>query len=146
MTRRVMLVLAFVGLAIAAYLSYTRVTSTTAICPTGGDGCETVQSSPRLRLAGVYIPYLALAGYAGMVVAILARRMLVAAGIAWFGVAMTGYVTYLQAFVIKAWCPWCVLSTAIMWALALLASREYLRGAPHPPRALPPPTLRARTR
>lgn len=124
-----MLVLALAGLAIAGYLSYEHATSGTAVCLTGG-GCETVQNSKHLQLAGIYIPYIALAGYAGIVVSLLLRRpgaLLAAVAMAYFGVAMTAYVTYLQAFVIEAWCMWCVISTVLMWTIAGLGSREYLR-------------------
>jgi uncharacterized membrane protein len=136
-TRRIMLLMAITGLAISGYLSYKHATGGAAFCPTGGGGCEKVQNSPRLQLLGVYIPYLALGGYAGVTASLLARApgaRLVTAGLAYLGVAMTGYVLYLQAVVIEAWCPWCLISTALMWGIAGLASWSYVRGDPLPTR------------
>ncbi len=91
-----------------------------------------MQESPHLEILGVYIPYLALGGYAGVVASLSVpwpRALLVTTVLAYLGVAMTAYVTYLQAFVIEAWCPWCVISTVLMWAIAALASREYARAS-----------------
>ncbi|HSD80941.1 MAG TPA: vitamin K epoxide reductase family protein, partial [Solirubrobacteraceae bacterium] len=149
MLRRIMLPLAVAGLAVAAYLSYEHATGGTAVCPTGGGGCGKVQSSPELRLLGVYIPYLALAGYAGVTASLLVRAPvagLVTAGLAYLGVGMTGYVLYLQAFVIEAWCPWCVFSTALMWTIAALATWCYLRGDTAPAAARRVTVARGRAR
>jgi uncharacterized membrane protein len=133
-----MLPMALTGLAIAGYLSYEHATGGAAFCLTGGGGCEAVQNSPRLELLGIYIPYLAFGGYAGVTASLIARgptAHLVTAGLAYLGVAMTSYVVYLQAFVIEAWCPWCLISTALMWAIAGLATWGYLRGEPPADRA-----------
>ena len=123
-----MLVLALVGLGIAGYLSYEHATAGAAFCLAGGGGCHRVQASPHLSPHGIYIPYLALAGYSVIVVSLVLRAGLVTALTAYAGALMTAYVFYLQAFVIKAWCPWCLISTAIMWTIAVLASREYIHG------------------
>jgi uncharacterized membrane protein len=128
MVHRVMLVLALVGLGIAGYLSYEHATAGTAFCLAGGGGCHRVQTSAHLSPLGIYIPYVALGGYSVILVSLLARAGLVTALTAYAGAAMTAYVFYLQAFVIRAWCPWCLISTAIMWTIAVLASREYIRG------------------
>ena len=132
--RRAMIAAAVLGLAIAGYLSYEHATAGTAFCPTGGTGCSKVQNSPELEIAGIYIPYIAAGGYAGILASLLVRRraaMLWTAVLAYVGVGMTGYVTYLQAFVIEAWCPWCVISTALMWAIAVMATLRYVNDVPH---------------
>ena len=128
MTHRLMIVLALVGLGIAGYLSYEHATSGAAFCLTGGSGCQKVQNSPHLSPLGIYIPYVALGGYAVIFGSLLARAAFLTVAMAYLGALMTAYVFYLQAFVIEAWCPWCLISTAIMWTIALLASREYVRG------------------
>jgi uncharacterized membrane protein len=132
MAHRVMLVLAFLGFGIAAYLSYEHASAGTAFCLTGGSDCARVQNSPHLSPLGIYIPYVALGGYSVILGSLLGRAALVTALTAYAGALMTAYVFYLQAFVIKAWCPWCLISTAIMWTIAVLASREYIRGGPPP--------------
>jgi uncharacterized membrane protein len=42
------------------------------------------------------------------------------------GVLFSAYLTYLEAFVIHAWCQWCV-SSAIIMVLAFLASLPEVR-------------------
>lgn len=43
-----------------------------------------------------------------------------------FGVAFTGYLTYIEAFVLKAWCLYCVYSAVIILLMFFL-SISYLR-------------------
>ena len=54
------------------------------------------------------------------------RLMLV--GGATIGVAFSAYLTYIEAFVLHAWCQWCVISAIIM-ALIFLATLPELRRA-----------------
>jgi uncharacterized membrane protein len=129
-TRWVILASALAGTAIAGYLSVTRVAGGEAFCPAGGGGCQKVQASDWMEIGGVYIPFIALAGYLGVVASVFVRgeagRALgVLLGLV--GVGLTSYVTYLQAFVIDGWCPWCVVSTVLMWCIAGLAVRRFLR-------------------
>ena len=129
-TRWLILALALAGTAIAGYLSVTRLSGGEAFCPTGGGGCQKVQSSDWMEIGGVYIPFIAFAGYVGLVASVFVRgeagRALgVLLGLV--GVGLTSYVTYLQAAVIEAWCPWCVVSTVLMWCIAGLAVRRFLR-------------------
>jgi uncharacterized membrane protein len=49
-------------------------------------------------------------------------------GIAAVGVAFSGWLTYLEALVIHAWCQWCVVS-AILITLIFLLSLPGLRAA-----------------
>ena len=49
-------------------------------------------------------------------------------GVSAVGVAFSGYLTYLEAFVIHAWCQWCVIS-AILVTLIFLLSIPGLRQA-----------------
>jgi uncharacterized membrane protein len=125
-----MALLALAGLSIAAYLSIAHLASAQAFCPAGG-GCERVQSSEHLQPLGVYIPYIAAVGYTAILASLALaseRARFATAAMAYAGAAMTAYVTYLQAFVIRDWCSWCVASTLIMWTLAMLASARFVRG------------------
>ena len=53
---------------------------------------------------------------------------LVLFGVSAVGVAFSAYLTYLEAFVIHAWCQWCVIS-AILVTLIFLLSLPGLRRA-----------------
>lgn len=128
--RRIMLVLAALGLAIAGYLTYVHYRGIKVLCIANG-GCEHVQSSVYSKLAGVPVATIGLVGYAVILVTLLGRdeRMrLATASTTIVGWAFSGYLTYRELFSIHAICQWCVASAVIMTALAGLAIARYLRG------------------
>jgi uncharacterized membrane protein len=126
---RVVPALAVAGLAVAAYLAYVETQAVAAVCGPVDD-CNTVQTSEYAYLAGIPIGVLGLAGY----LAILAvwawgrrqgdvRATLLFVAMTGAGVLFSIYLTYLEPFVIRAVCAWCLTSAVIM-ALLLLASVE----------------------
>ena len=64
--------LALVGAAIAAYLSYTRISNVSLICPTSG--CATVQHSSYSKLGGVPNAYLGVLAYVAIFTSASSRR------------------------------------------------------------------------
>jgi uncharacterized membrane protein len=123
------IVLAVVGLGVAGYLTYVHYAGLHPVCVSSG-GCETVQSSHYAKLAGIPVPVLGLLGYAGILGSLLIRGdtgRMATAGLAIVGFGFSLYLTYLELFVIKAICQWCVGSAVIMTALAILAVVRLLR-------------------
>lgn len=124
--------LVVVGLGISGYLSYIETTHTLAICGPVGN-CNLVQTSPYARLAGVPVAVLGFLAYLAMGVlwalaefgagwpAELAPLGLL--GLATFGTAFSAYLTFLEPFVIKAVCMWCVTSAVTITLILLLAFR-----------------------
>jgi uncharacterized membrane protein len=118
--------LSLAGLFISAYLYLYKLGKIGGLaCGTGG--CETVQLSPWSRVAGVEVALIGVLGYAGLLALSLAalqpglaaRRwpatlLAVLAGV---GVLFTGYLTYLELFVIHAICRWCVASGFVILAI-----------------------------
>jgi uncharacterized membrane protein len=133
--------LALLGLFDAAYLAIERTLGNTGVfCPTGG-GCTTVQESTYSALLGVPVAYIGVAGYAALLaVALLSlsvdtlagmRVSALLLGLASAGLLFSLYLSYLQLFVIKAICFWCVISALIelgIWVCALLDWRLTLSG------------------
>ena len=121
---------ALVGVAVAGYLTYVHFRPESLIC-TGGGGCETVQESSYAELLGVPVALLGLGAYTVILVLVvwdseLARTLAAAVGIA--GLAFAGYLVVLQAFVIDAWCVWCLVNDlAIVPMLAVLTVVRVLR-------------------
>ncbi len=126
-----MVILFLLGMLVAFYLTYVEVRSTKAVCGPVGD-CNAVQSSKYARLWGVLpIGLLGLGGYVAMLIVWLVGKSkqpkianlanLVFFGMALFGVIFSIYLTYLEPFVIKAVCMWC-LSSAVIMTLILLNS------------------------
>ena len=51
-------------------------------------------------------------------------------GMALFGVAFSGYLTYREAFTLHQYCEWCLTSAGLVTILFVLSVIRYVRGAP----------------
>ncbi len=113
--------LALVGAGVAAYLTYVRYTGGTIACTTGG--CELVQGSRYSTVAGVPVALIGLVGYVLVAALSLIRGEAGAAiglGLTVIGFAFAMYLLYVQAFLIEAYCHWCLASDAVMTILLVL--------------------------
>jgi uncharacterized membrane protein len=127
--RLVAIVLAAVGLCVAAYLTYIHYEGIKPVCGLGGD-CEKVQTSEWSDLAGVPVALLGLIGYATILVTLFVEReeaLIAGALVAWVGFGFSAYLTYRELFSIDAICPWCVASAVIMTLLAIVTTVRLLR-------------------
>jgi uncharacterized membrane protein len=122
------LVLAVVGLGVAAYLTYIHYEGIKPVCGLGGN-CEKVQTSEWSKLAGVPVALLGLLGYAGILVALVVDNesaRMAAALLALAGFGFSAYLTYRELFSIDAICPWCVASAVIMTLLAIVTTARLM--------------------
>lgn len=122
-------VLATVGAAIAAYLTYARLSHTAIACSTGG--CETVQSSRYAEVAGIPVPVLGLAGYLVVLATAFSATELAraaAAATALAGAAFSGYLLYVQLAILDAICQWCLGSDVVVNMLAAAAVARLAAG------------------
>ncbi len=126
-------VLAVAGLVVALYMTYVETQDVAAVCGPLGD-CNAVQSSPFATLFG-FLPvgllgamgYVAIlvawgivrftSGMAGRMAALMLFLMVL------FGVLFSIYLTYLELYVIRAVCAWCLSSAVIMALLMVLVVR-----------------------
>jgi uncharacterized membrane protein/glutaredoxin len=124
-------VLTLIGLGVAGYLFYVEIQMVDAVCGPVGD-CNSVQSSPYARLFGILpVGVLGVTGYIAILGAWMIKRWasgrrVALAALAVFGMALVGvifslYLTYLEPFVIKAVCMWCISSAVIMSLILLLS-------------------------
>ena len=107
---------ALAGAAVAGYLTYVHYQPDALICTSGG-GCETVQDSSYAELVGIPVALLGLLAFLAVLVLVawdseLARTL--AAAIALTGVGFAVYLLVLQAFVIDAWCVWCLANDVLI--------------------------------
>jgi uncharacterized membrane protein len=122
-------IIASIGLLDALYLSVVKLAHTQVYCA-GSGNCETVQSSTYSQFAGIPIAFLG----AGAYIVILLLLFLEGRGGFWednstmliFGITLAGtiysaYLTYIEIAVLRAICPYCVIS-AIAQALLLIIS------------------------
>jgi len=128
--RMAVAILALLGFLVALYmLAYAMGLTGPVICGLGE--CERVQNSPWSRIGPIPVAAFGVVGYLALLaVSFLGLQpryhesrtvslLLVAGGVT--GLFFSGYLTYLEAFVIGAWCQWCVGSAGIM-VLAFLAT------------------------
>jgi uncharacterized membrane protein len=101
------------------------------VCLDLGD-CEVVNMSMYAELLGIPIAllgtftYLALLGTAMLIWRQLYEGLasLVQFLLAAIGVAFSAYLTYIELFVLRAICPWCVLSAVLITLIAGLSVRQ----------------------
>ena len=118
-----------IGIGVAAYLSYVETQSVEAICGPVGD-CNIVQQSRYAKLFDILpIGVLGLLGYVALLASWLASKFIPKLekpaaigffGMAFFAVIFSLYLTYLEPFVIRAVCIWCLTSAVIVTLLLLL--------------------------
>ncbi len=119
------------GLAVAVYLAYIEIGHEEATCGIAGD-CNAVQESDYAELFGILpIGVLGIIGYGTMLTLWLLSQLqnqplstfgqLGLLGSALFGVIFSSYLTFLEPFVIKATCMWCLTSAVTMLLLLWLA-------------------------
>lgn len=121
MRNQLVFILSFLGLLVAAYLSYEYLTSSPILCPIGGAGCDTVRLSPYSSFFSISTPLYGVAYYLSMMIgtflisasllSTLIKKLMLTATI--FAVLFGVYLTYLETYVIKAYCIWCVTSFII---------------------------------
>lgn len=123
-------VFAVIGLADAVYLTVHHFTAEPVPCSLV-EGCETVLTSSYAEMAGIPIAaFGAIAYFAAFSLAVLAaygNRPLwnLFGGLAFLMAAASAWLIYLQAFVIGAFCQFCLISagTSISLFIIYLASR-----------------------
>ena len=126
-----MLVLTIIGLAVAGYLTFVETQAVAAVCGPVGD-CNAVQTSSYSRLFGVIpVGLIGMAGYVAILVVWLWGRFgsgrmadyapLALHGMTIFAVFFSLYLTFLEPFVIKAVCIWCLTSAVIITLVMLLS-------------------------
>jgi uncharacterized membrane protein len=118
-------VLSLLGLAISTYLMINYARRQAPYCA-GSDGCGIVQASEYVTIiTGLLdIPTLGVIGCIILLILTMLRGRakgqiefylpLLTYGAALIGFFYSVYLTYLEAFVIHAWCYWCVASAIVM--------------------------------
>lgn len=138
MQRKIMLALALLGLLIAVYLTWSHYNEGSALCAQGG-GCDIVRASRYSEVAGIPIAAFGLLGYLAIVSILLLERWkpsieenapLLLFGITLIGFIYSGYLTYLELFVIYALCPYCVASAVVMTLLFAFSVYCLIRNVP----------------
>ena len=130
--REVVAALALAGIFVALYLTLYKLGAIGELsCRIGS--CETVNSSPWAVFLGApvaawgvgfYVVTFAIAGLQGRF-AESRRLSLALVMLSGIGVVFSGWLTYLELFVIRAICQWCVVSAVIVFAIFAVSVWDY---------------------
>jgi uncharacterized membrane protein len=129
-----MIALSLIGAADALYLTIHHLTGQSVRCSVTG-GCSQVLGSSYAKLAGIPTAAFGVAAYfATFSLATLAvfgygwaRKLLLAVTAPMFVVTL--WLLYLQAFVLRAFCQYCLLSAVLTIALTAISWRLYRESA-----------------
>lgn len=129
---RVSVILKLSGLAVAIYLSYTALFDEGALICGESGGCHEVQDSEYSKVAGIPISLFGLFMYLTLLGLLVTRAQYLhkrffdsreqlvrnikiwSLLIATAGTAYSIYLTGIEAFVLEAWCSWCLASAVII--------------------------------
>lgn len=122
------------AIAVSGYLSYLKIASADAVCVSGGRfDCGTVLNSVYSEIAGIPIAWLGL-GTNLVILGLLALRnrigflrefgVMLIFGVVLFAFIYSVYLVYLQAFVMRAYCQWCLTHEALIAVLFVIWSHQ----------------------
>ncbi|OGE64250.1 hypothetical protein A3I48_01795 [Candidatus Daviesbacteria bacterium RIFCSPLOWO2_02_FULL_36_7] len=136
LSNRLVFIFSLLGLAVSSFLFYEYNVSGPIVCPIGL-GCDVVRASQYSHFLGISIPILGIIFYLAMTALSVVHshklpaklvaklKLLGALGGVGFGI----YLTYLEGFVIKAYCFWCV--TSFIISLVILGAIVLARKETH---------------
>ena len=124
------LLLAVLGLLDSIYLTWVKFSGKYALCGPIGN-CESVNTSQYSEVFGIPIALLGAGAYLVVIISLsLEYRSsfwaeyspIIVFGISLIGVLYSIYLTYIEVAVLKAICPYCVISAIILVILLVLSS------------------------
>ncbi len=138
-TRRILLLIALLasgGVLVSSVSLYHHYgNSATSYCDLGENfNCDIVNRSTYSTIAGVPVAAIGIIGYlATLILATVYRgkdgvpAVLAIASLGGLGFAL--YLTYVEGFVLAAWCVLCLSSLALIFSIAVLSSTLWLQGS-----------------
>jgi len=127
------------GLLVSIYMTIYAITSNDNMC-IGSQDCSVVNASrySKVNIAGINVPVavLGIIGYAGILAVLLFENRLgflqqngslVFFGLSLIGFLFTLYLVYLEIFLIRAFCPFCITSQVAMTLIFFLSVIRVVR-------------------
>jgi protein-disulfide isomerase/uncharacterized membrane protein/rhodanese-related sulfurtransferase len=143
MRKPLLFALNLLGLFDSAYLLWVYTSpSSPMLCLGGGNGCDTVRASSYANLFGVPLPAFGILMYGILALLVFAESMAstrlaevaryAVAAMAGAGFLFSLYLTAIEAFVLHAWCTWCIISAGCVTLIFALALWVVFRPGPQP--------------
>ncbi len=127
---------AVAGAAVSIYMTIYKLTDNNSMCLGSGD-CATVNASKYSEVYGIPLGVIGLIGYAGILLVLWLEKRhplgkeygnLLAMGMSFAGFIYSLYLTYLELYVIKAICPFCVASAVAITLCFIFTFIRFVRG------------------
>jgi uncharacterized membrane protein len=126
---RASIILTLIGLAVSIYMTVFKLTGNEKMC-IGNGGCSVVNDSPYAVIYGIPVAAFGVGGYLAILAVLIVEKKsnllkqnatLITFGLTLIGFLFTLYLIYLEIFVIKALCPFCLTSQIAMTILFILS-------------------------
>ncbi len=128
----------FIGLVDTIYLSWVKITQSQVYCGTSSE-CEIVNNSPYSEIGGFPIAYLGMGAFLLVLLLLIFERRgifwrenspLIVFGISLVGVIYSAYLTYIEFWILRAICPYCVVTALAMLVLFVVSALRLRQVSP----------------
>jgi len=133
--QQITIALAVIGLLVSIYMTIYKVTSNEAMC-VGSSGCSEVNASRYSEVNGIPVAVLGVGGYAAILALFFLEQSsgffeengtMIFFGISLVGFLFTLYLIYVEIALIKAYCPFCLTSQAVMTVIFIISVVRLIR-------------------
>jgi uncharacterized membrane protein len=133
--RQITIALTIIGLLVSIYMTIYKVTNSESMC-IGSSGCSEVNSSRFSEVNGIPVAVLGVAGYAAILVLLFLEQRpgmfqqngsMMFFGVSLLGFLFTLYLIFVEVALIKAYCPFCLTSQAVMIIIFIISIIRLIR-------------------
>ena len=133
--RKIIIGLAILGLLVSIYMTIYKVTNNEAMC-IGSGGCSVVNASRYSEVNGIPVALIGVGGYAAILALLFLERRpgffqengtMLLFGVSLVGFLFTLYLIVVEVFFIKAYCPFCLTSQAVMTIIFILSVTRLIK-------------------
>ena len=133
--RKIIIGLAILGLLVSIYMTIYKVTNNEAMC-IGSGGCSVVNASRYSEVNGIPVALIGVGGYAAILALLFLERRpgffrengtMILFGVSLVGFLFTLYLIVVEVFFIKAYCPFCLTSQAVMTIIFILSVTRLIK-------------------
>src|SRR5215216_1211828 len=133
--RQYLIGLAILGLLVSIYMTIYKVTNNEAMC-IGSGGCSVVNASRYSEVNGIPVALIGVGGYAAILTLLFLELRpgffqengtMMLFGISLVGFLFTLYLIVVEVFFIKAYCPFCLTSQAVMTIIFILSVTRLIK-------------------
>ena len=133
--KQIITAMAIIGLLVSIYMTIFKLTDNEAMC-IGSGGCSVVNSSRYSEVNGIPVAVLGILGYAAILALLFLEQRpgffqengtMMLFGVTLTGFLFTLYLIYVEVALIKAYCPFCLTSQAVMTLIFILSVIRLVR-------------------